>query len=611
MEQIAAQLQQLMQSQQAMQENLARLSAENERLRSAAASSTATANTASLDALVAALQEQNRLAATRDRPSIIDSRGIGKPPAFDNRESSFSIWTKKLENFFLSVHSDMEPVLEWSLEQTTGALPSDADLHFDGSDTLHPRVDDVDVKAAQLYTLLAQLTDGESFDIVNNAGKNNGLEAWRKLHRRFDPSTGGRRRNMLREIINPGRCKHENQLYGAMERWEELVQRYERKLGRSLDDDLKMAALESLVTSELEKHLMMNASRLNSYESMREEVFLYIETRTGARMKSEARWRDDRPDDPMDTSSFAHKGGKGKGKDKKGKDSFKSNSTGKGKGSTDKKDKFDGECRVCGKYGHMAKDCWHKDTKNQSSSAGGSGKKGGKSSGKAGGRGKGKPAGSLEEEPEQETGSIELGSCELLAVSCNTAEGEWIKCNYDTGCARSVVPLREGDAVQDGDGTTYRTASGETIEDQGEAILKGRCEHGISRTLRARRADVHKVLVSGAKAAKFQDAWITEGGGYLVPRTSPIAKGMQKELDRLIKMHGDKGLIPLYEENGVYNFYLRREAPPAQDVQRDGGAVASAEVEGQPGSGSDPSWAVVGPRRGRQAGPGFHRRPRA
>jgi hypothetical protein len=42
---------------------------------------------------------------------------------------------------------------------------------------------------------------------------------------------------MLREIVNPGRCKHENQLPGALERCEELVQRYERNLGKSFDDD--------------------------------------------------------------------------------------------------------------------------------------------------------------------------------------------------------------------------------------------------------------------------------------------------------------------------------------------------------------------------------------
>ncbi len=89
------------------------------------------------------------------------------------------------------------------------------------------------------------------------------------MHCRFDPTTGARRRNMLREIINPGCCNREGPLRGALERWEDFVQRYERKLGRQLDDNFEMAALESIVPHELEKHWMMNASRLAKYDVMR------------------------------------------------------------------------------------------------------------------------------------------------------------------------------------------------------------------------------------------------------------------------------------------------------------------------------------------------------
>ncbi len=319
---------------------------------------------------------------------------------------------------------------------------------------------------------------------------------------------------------------------------------------------------------------MMNTARLTTYYAMREEIVLYVETRTGARMKSEYAPRENRTGDDMDVDAFVPKGkgkkGKGKGKDSKGKG--RGGGTHGGKGADHASSKFEGECRNCGKYGHMAKDCWHKDNKT-TPKGDGKGKKGK-------GKGKSKQAGSFDEQPEQEAGGLDMSS-----VSCST-NSDWVKCNYDTGCARSVVPLTEGEPVQEGDGTTYRTASGETIEDQGEAILRGHCEHGVLRKITARRADVHKVLVAGSAAAKFQDAWITKGGGYLVPRSSPIAKGLEKELHKLIKKYGDKNLIQLYEENGVYNFYLRRES------SRAGGEEFWKEVPG-----------------GRK--PGFHRQPRA
>ena len=90
-------------------------------------------------------------------------------------------------------------------------------------------IEDLYDKSTQVYATLNQLCDGESWDIVQNSGKNNGFEAWRKLHRRFDPSTGGRKRNLLKSIIGPTRCVDLKDLGGALEQWEDLVNRYERK----------------------------------------------------------------------------------------------------------------------------------------------------------------------------------------------------------------------------------------------------------------------------------------------------------------------------------------------------------------------------------------------
>eukprot|EP00959_Pyramimonas_sp_CCMP1952_P365166 7646764-Pyramimonas_sp.AAC.1 len=62
---------------------------------------------------------------------------------------------------------------------------------------------------AQLHTAIQQLVTGEPFDITQNVDKGNGLECWRRLARRFDPSTGGRKRNLLKLVLSPGRCKLE------------------------------------------------------------------------------------------------------------------------------------------------------------------------------------------------------------------------------------------------------------------------------------------------------------------------------------------------------------------------------------------------------------------
>ena len=69
----------------------------------------------------------------------------------------------------------------------------------------------------------------------------------------------------------------------AIEQLEGLVRRYEARRSASgarelLSDDIKSASLETLVPTDLEKHLILNKNRLTSYEFMRQEIELVVES---------------------------------------------------------------------------------------------------------------------------------------------------------------------------------------------------------------------------------------------------------------------------------------------------------------------------------------------
>ena len=76
------------------------------------------------------------------------------------------------------------------------------------------------------------------------------MEAWRRLQKRYDLTTGGRKRNLLRTINSPGRCSL-LKLQAEIERWESYVSRVEKKLKDKLDDEIKLAGLEALVLEGL------------------------------------------------------------------------------------------------------------------------------------------------------------------------------------------------------------------------------------------------------------------------------------------------------------------------------------------------------------------------
>ena len=126
----------------------------------------------------------------------------------------------------------------------------------------------------QMHTALMALTSYEANDMVANS-RNNPLESWRRLQKRYDPTTRGRKRNLLRTIISPGRCSL-LELQAGIESWESCVSRYGKKLRYKMDDEIKLAGVEALVPEELEKHLVLNSNRLRTFEDARLEIVTYV-----------------------------------------------------------------------------------------------------------------------------------------------------------------------------------------------------------------------------------------------------------------------------------------------------------------------------------------------
>ena len=339
--------------------------------------------------VVAALQKDKKL-------TLIDNRGVAKPDKFGSKDEGFLRWKIRTESFILSVFPELEEALTWAEEHETSITKADVDAEFGA--TTAGEIEEIHDKSAQVFAVLQNLLEGEAFTIVHNCPKGNGMEAWRKINKRYDPATGSRKGSLLRHILSPAKSKLED-LTGNLEVWLDLISRYENRKDPSgarvkLQDEIKIAVLEQICPTELERHLQMSKARLKTFEDHREEIMSFLETRLGSKMKIEtiasASGKETRQDDPMDVGAVMMKGkGKGKGKFKgKGK-GFKGGNKGKGnKGGKQGKGKNNNNgkgqqskssdvCWNCGKSGHHQKDCWSKNGK------GGKGGKGGKSKGGA------------------------------------------------------------------------------------------------------------------------------------------------------------------------------------------------------------------------------------
>ena len=208
----------------------------------------------------------------RANPTMVDTKGLGKPPPLKNTESDFVSWARRTENVVVSVHPGARHVQTWAVERESATV-TEANA---ATEVLMPL--DTLRMLDQLYTVLMILVEGESFDILVGSGSGDGLGA--TPAQTMGPLTKGRVRGLLREIFSPGRAKL-GELHGAVERLEDLMRRYtQRGDARSGQrhtpaEDIRIAALEALLPEEFERHCQHQRSWLDTYQKLRKEVVLY------------------------------------------------------------------------------------------------------------------------------------------------------------------------------------------------------------------------------------------------------------------------------------------------------------------------------------------------
>ena len=255
-------------------------------------------------------------------------------------------------------------------------------------------VDPVDFTDAErqrnhfLYSLLSSLLRQRPLLVVRNVTGSNALEAYRLLVQQNEPVSKNRGMGLLNVIMNWPAFTGKLSLMQQLLCLEHAFAEYE-KLGTKFNEDLKTAILMRSLTGQLKVWLQLHFNESTTYAKVREMVLRYDSNTTkwseqmvlgtdssmstaegpvpmeidrvepkGKSKGAKGKWK---------SSSEGKSKGKGKSKDAKGKgkssdqnqkgskgNASLQNDRSKGKGKGDPK-----ACYICGRTGHVAKDCWH------------------------------------------------------------------------------------------------------------------------------------------------------------------------------------------------------------------------------------------------------------
>ena len=277
-----------------------------------------------------------------------DLQKLGKPPIYSGKEDEWNEWSFVMKSYMSLLSTHVPALLTGAENPVTSPDMSIATIRA----TL---TEDGVTAAKKLFHVLVMNVRGPALAVIRGITDMNGALAWRALITRYAPNTAPRVQSLMSAILNAKTFPSELTAYEiALDEWQENIRKWESISGDRFNVSMKKALFLDKTPSSVRVPLQMQ--NLATFEAMTAVTLQFLQHNAQYQAGVTVTPNNRRGPDDMEIDALTKKG-KGKSKGKSKTDGSKTS------------------CFVCGRVGHMAKDCWFKDT-SKGSAPNNKGKKG-------------------------------------------------------------------------------------------------------------------------------------------------------------------------------------------------------------------------------------------
>ena len=330
---------------------------------------------------------------------VLDEKIFKRLLNFKGDEKSWKDWSKKFKVVIGTKNKTFMRAMEKAEctadECTTRSIGlEDAFVNFDQTT--------MEKLSAELYDILFMLSEDEAMSLVQSVSDMDGLAAWQKLHRNYNPKTLARVMQKIMMVVSPPKILDTKNLVTMIEEWEKRIKELEADTQERVSDIFKMAIMTGMLPATFQEYIFQQTDEKVDFKKARDKVIALANNRItmangpipmdigNLQHQQEGCWGGQQEQefeiDYANANMKCHRcggmghsirvcpseakgggkgdgqkgGGKGDGQKGGGKGQWNKGG-GKGQQPTPKgKGKgYQGTCWKCGKVGHKSNECWN------------------------------------------------------------------------------------------------------------------------------------------------------------------------------------------------------------------------------------------------------------
>ena len=129
-----------------------------------------------------------------------------------------------------------------------------------------------EVRSGELYDALCQFCQGNAMSIVRSVDDMEGMRAWQRLHKWYNPRTMSRGVRLLCEVTNPPKIKEMKDIETHMNKWEEKVKVLEKQFKETLSNNMRIAIYTNMLPMTIQDYIYTNVGKETKFEDLKEKI---------------------------------------------------------------------------------------------------------------------------------------------------------------------------------------------------------------------------------------------------------------------------------------------------------------------------------------------------